>query len=178
MAELVCPVVEAKDPLPDGEVTIFRPKRSSEGRAKRRYSPRDAGRIANRAACEHGVRVVGCQVLIGLGVAADIKELIGQVVDFEALVRKDDTLVGEIDTLIEEAILVLARILEAIRRSRVLRWILRRLFLLNLVLEGISRIGELLEALRFASKVLAQARETLQGIACTPEELEGVIEDG
>lgn len=158
-----CPRPKAKRRvLPVGTVKVFRPVR----RNKRRVTPRAVASLATYAACDFSRAEVVCEVLKVLGWSEAMAEVLNVAEVIEE--RLGDLLAdqGKVGTTIDDALLLLKNVMLTITQNAVIKWLLRRLVLFNLLVEGLKVGVEGLELLRFVLAVYKEHREVLQAAAC------------
>lgn len=172
---LNCDLPRLRPPLPPGEHLIERPYRSEASRRRRRYSAKDAGRIAKRAACDDGLRKTACAVMSGLDLVDDATRARLLTNDLR---RSINELVGDPqgsawDAFVQATLAVLAELVLKLRRgidrSRLLRWVLRRLLIYNALIELLGYVAEMLVVVERAAAVVQQADELLELLACEGE---------
>lgn len=172
---LICPRRDRRRPQ-TGHVMIYRPPRTKEGRRARRYSPRDAGRVAQYAACAHNPVAVMCEVVRSLGLEDEIALVRERI---EALQREvDEQNEGVIGTsigkfllgMVTALLLWIRKIRRGLEKSRFLRWVLKRFLIYTAIIAVLEILTRLLVLLELIAEMVEPMKELLEKMVCDGEE--------
>lgn len=184
--------------LETGNVCFVRPSRSVSGREKRKYSSKDLVRIFRYVVAEEGLTAAYCAIANRTGIADelrtaldalrdipcvdsditelipdDIKDQIEELLDnsFDELENCDpETNIGE---KIKGAVAYLVAILIILRKilnNRLIKFLLRRIFILGLLVALANKLQDIIDALLRTAGVIKGIQEVLEVLACQRDE--------
>ena len=162
-------LIATRPPLPSGRQVIYRPPRSG----RRGYKPADVGRIARYALCEYPPQEIACEMMKALGVDGDAEALLAKIDTFLRYVEPQenaDAYVLAFRAFYTTVVKKLGNVTSKITKApRFLRWILKRLFIVDLVLETINLIADLAEIQEVAVRLALEAKEFVEACGCGEE---------